>query len=52
LNATVDDIVILIDNFDNPVKVNRVELLTSLTETYTRVMTEWHAEWSELENKR
>jgi len=52
LNATSDDIVILIDNFDNPVKVNRVELLTSLTETYTRVMAEWHAEWSELENKR
>jgi len=52
LNATSEDIVIVIDNFDNPVKVNRVELLTSLTETYTRVMTEWHAEWSELENKR
>ena len=52
LNATSEDIVILIDNFDNPVKVNRVELLMSLTETYTRVMAEWHAEWSELENKR
>ena len=52
LNATTDDTVIIIDNFDNPVQVNRVALLTLLSETYSRVMTEWHAEWTTLENKR
>lgn len=44
--------VILIDTFDNPVEINRAELLVKLTETYNTVMTEWHNEWVELEKKR
>lgn len=44
--------VVLIDTFDNPVKVNRQELIDKLCETYKAVMDEWHAEWKELESKR
>jgi hypothetical protein len=43
---------ILIDTFDNPVEVDRKELLSTLTETYEKVMADWYKEWKELENKR
>lgn len=43
---------ILADTFNNPVLVNRVELLELLGSTYTLVMNEWHKEWLELEIKR
>lgn len=52
LNATQDDEVILIDNFNNPVKVDRKSLLTKLQNTYTATMSEWYNEWSTLENNR
>jgi hypothetical protein len=43
---------VLIDTFDNPVQVEVTSLLESLTTLYNSVMTEWYAEWKELENKR
>ena len=43
---------VLIDTFDNPVKVDRKELLSLLTTTYENVMNEWYEEWKELESKR
>lgn len=46
-----DDIV-LMDTFNNPVKVDRVKLLDTLRNTYAVVMQEWHDEWKELESKR
>jgi hypothetical protein len=51
---TVDKVeeIILIDTFNNPVKVNRIELLTKLEDTYLTVMEEWYTEWKELETKR
>lgn len=52
LNAVTDEKVVLIDTFDNPVEVNRVELATILSETYKTTMADWHREWSELERKR
>jgi hypothetical protein len=52
LSGTLSTTLVVIDNFDNPVKVNRVELLTKLTDTYNTVMNEWYLEWSELEKKR
>jgi hypothetical protein len=48
---TLDEIV-LIDTFNNPVKVNRLDLLSKLQQTYVSVMEEWYNEWKELENKR
>lgn len=52
LNASQTEKVILVDTFENPVEVNRKDLLTKLTETYESVMREWLTEWSELEKKR
>jgi hypothetical protein len=44
--------IVLIDTFNNPVKINHRDLLDKLQQTYISVMEEWHAEWKELENKR
>lgn len=52
LNSTKDKEVILIDNFNNPVKVDRKLLLTKLHDTYTIAMEEWYNEWTELETNR
>ena len=52
LNSFIDDYIVLIDNFNNPVRVNRLELLTKLKITYTTVMEQWYKEWAELEKKR
>lgn len=52
LNSSKTTKVILIDTFENPVEVNRKELLTKLAETYETVMQDWLNEWDELEKKR
>lgn len=52
LNAFDDNFVILIDNFDNPVHVNREQLLSVLKDTYHTVMLAWYKDYKELENKR
>lgn len=52
LNSTTDKQVVLIDNFNNPVKVDRKALVTKLQKTYTSVMNDWYNEWTELENSR
>jgi hypothetical protein len=52
LCTSITDEVVIIDTFDNPVKVNRASLREKLVSTYTTVMAEWHAEWLELEKKR
>lgn len=52
LNGFQSEFVILVDTFENPVEVNRKELLTKLTETYESVMRDWYNEWVELEKKR
>jgi hypothetical protein len=52
LNAIDDNFVILIDNFGNPVQVNRDQLLTILKDTYHKVMLDWYKEWKEIETIR
>lgn len=53
LTSMVDDnYVIMIDTFNNPVHINRNELLEVLKNTYNTVMLEWYKEWKELEGKR
>ena len=47
-----DDRVILVDTFQNPVLVDRGELLTKLKQVYNSVMLEWYNEWKELESNR
>ena len=47
-----DDRVMLMDTFQNPVLVDRSELLKKLRQVYNSVMLEWYNEWKELESKR
>jgi len=43
---------ILLDDFENPIKVDRITLLQKANEVYVEVMGNWHAEYTELQNKR
>ena len=43
---------ILLDSYDNPVKVQKDKLLPLLVDTYLTVMEEWHNELTELEKNR
>lgn len=52
LNAVNLEEVVLIDTFQNPVKVDRVKLLELLKDVYHTTMNDWYTEWKELENKR
>jgi len=52
LTAFLNEEVVLVDTFGNPVKVNRMDLLAKLSSTYYSVTQEWHDEWKELESKR
>jgi len=52
LTATSNKEVIIIDTFNNPVKVIRQELLDKLSVVYKTTMEEWYTEWAELEKKR
>jgi hypothetical protein len=52
LSTQIDDSVVIIDNFDNPVKVDSKLLLAKLQSTYNSVMEEWYNEYKELEGKR
>jgi hypothetical protein len=52
LNSMNDNFIVLIDNFNNPVQVNREQLLTVVKETYQRVMLDWYKEWKEIETVR
>lgn len=49
--AKLDEIV-LIDTFNNPVKVHAMNLYHKLREVYDSVMEEWYNEWKELEGNR
>jgi len=52
LNSTSDTEVIIIDTFNNPVKVGRQDLLDKLRTVYKTTMEEWYNEWIELEKNR
>jgi len=43
---------VLLDSYDNPVKVKKDELLPLLVDTYLNVMEEWHSEFKALEKYR
>lgn len=52
LNAFDTDKLILMDSFNNPVQVNRKELLSKLVSLYTEVMYAYYQESIILEGKR
>jgi hypothetical protein len=52
LNAFSTDKLVLMDTFNNPVEVDRKELLDTLKTIYDTTMIDWLKEWKELEGKR
>lgn len=52
LASSTDDVIVLIDNFENPVLVNRIALYDILHNTYNATMQLWLNEWKELESNR
>jgi hypothetical protein len=52
LTSSTEDEIIIIDNFNNPVKIKRKLLLSKLNAVYKSTMEEWYTEWVELEKKR
>jgi hypothetical protein len=52
LTSSTEDEIIIIDNFNNPVKIKRKLLLAKLNAVYKSTMEEWYTEWVELEKKR
>ena len=43
---------VLLDLYENPIKVNRPQLASTIRDTYNSVMQDWYNEWSILEKKR
>lgn len=52
LTAFENDFIVLIDTFENPVRVERKALLKRLQDVYRATMEQWYIESQELENKR
>lgn len=52
LNSFDSEKLVVMDTFNNPVEVNRKELLDVLTVVYDTTMTDWLKEWKDLEGKR
>jgi len=52
LTSTNDKNLVLLDEYENPVKVDRNILLQKANEIYVSVMEQWHNEWVILEKKR
>jgi len=52
LSTLDDDIIILLDDYKNPIKVNRPTLLAKTKNVYTKVMEDWYNEFEELKNTR
>jgi hypothetical protein len=52
LNSFESDRLVVMDSFNNPVSVDRKELLTELKNVYETTMNDWLKEWKELEGKR
>jgi len=43
---------VLVDIYNNPIKVDRQELLAVVTSTYNETMSQWHEEYTTLQAKR
>jgi hypothetical protein len=52
LSSSNDEKLVLMDEYENPVQVNRIALLKKANEIYKIIMQQWHDEWNVLEKKR
>lgn len=47
LNSWEDDQIVLLDSYDIPTQVNRLELLDKAKQRYREVMNEWQLAWEQ-----
>lgn len=52
LSSTTSDEIVILDLYDNPIKVNKELLSIKAHQVYNEVMAEWHEEWEQLRKKR
>ena len=52
LESANSEELLLLDSYENPIKVDRKKLFDKVRDTYNDVMEQWHTEWSVLEKKR
>lgn len=52
LNGIPDDSLIILDKYENPVQINKQQLLKKTTDIYHTVMTEWYNEYQKLQHNR
>jgi hypothetical protein len=52
LNSSSAKTLIILDEYENPIQIDRNSLLTKLNSIYVSVMEEWHTEFKSLENNR
>lgn len=52
LDSANSEELILLDSYENPIKVDRKKLFDKVRDTYNDVMGNWHNEWVILEKKR
>jgi hypothetical protein len=52
LSSSDTPTLILLDNYENPIKVDRLKLFEKANELYVSTMKDWHSEYETLKNKR
>ena len=52
LRTSNDNTVVLLDTYNNPLFINRKQILEKAENVYLSVMSDWANEWKELERKR
>lgn len=52
LNSMTDQQIVLIDMYENPCKVDRIQLLEQCLTTYREVMMEWYTENEKINQQR
>lgn len=52
LSNSTEEKIVLLDNYQNPIKVIRKDLLDKASTLYTAVMEEWYVEFNKVQNNR
>lgn len=52
LNAMLEEQLVILDSYETPIKINRIQLLSKATQIYNESMNEWFNEWENLRKKR
>lgn len=52
LSSNSTNQIVILDLYENPIKVDKETLRTKAQQTYNNIMLEWHEEWSKLQQNR